>query len=105
MTDYLSALKAAQEKAKRLSDALLVDPTNEVLASKYVRAGRDLERALVENTDEILALIEAAKISGELAPRVPDGNKLGHPWMIPNPVLKALAALDAKVAAQTTVRS
>ena len=41
------------------------------------------------------AVVEAARMSAELSPRVPDGNGFGYDWTIPNPVLEPLAKLDA----------
>ena len=49
---------------------------------------------LVNHAEPLEALWRAAKESAELAPRVPDGNKFGRPWTIPNPVIAALAALE-----------
>ena len=43
---------------------------------------------------EVAAVIEAARLSARLAPRVPDGNAFGHDWTIPNPVIETLRKFD-----------
>jgi hypothetical protein len=43
----------------------------------------------------LVSLWKAAMDSAELAPRVPDGNKFGHDWTIPNPVVGILATVKA----------
>ena len=53
-----------------------------------------LERSLVS---VLVDLAEAAKASAELSPRVPDGNKFGHPWTIPNPVIEPLKRLGVTI--------
>src|SRR5665213_937202 len=48
-----------------------------------------------EKYNLLVQVVEAARVSAELSPRVPDGNKFGYDWTIPNPVLEPLAKLDA----------
>lgn len=63
------------------------------LEQQLIRRDAQIDRMRVEL--EVLKEVEAAAlISAELAPRVPDGNKLGHTWTIPNPVIVPLAKLD-----------
>ena len=56
---------------------------------------RKLKCIDVEKWGFLLLVREMARVSAELAPRVPDGNGFGYDWTIPNPVIGALAALDA----------
>lgn len=57
--------------------------------------GRTQPRYMRDKSQILNELVEAARLSAELSPRVPDGNGFGYDWTIPNPVLEPLAALDA----------
>ncbi len=71
-----------------------VDIAHFVAMHKSAVDAIDAAREALKIADELRRrvehLSEAARLSAELAPRVPDGNKFGYDWTIPNPVIAAL---------------
>ena len=86
-----------QEDLRKIYDDSFFDVAGANVGPSEVRPTKDwniLVTAMIRKNilDEI---VFAARLSAELSPRVPDGNKFGYDWTIPNPVIVALAKLDA----------